>query len=92
MRWVTIMISGWGTNVFVVRTVIALNKPSWFCIRDFANFALYLANQLGFFSIYNANLETLVLRALKDFVTVKTEERLGCILARWDLTVRKGHI
>lgn len=78
-----VMMSCKRTNFFVVWTVVALNKPGWFGIRNFVDFALYFSKQFGLFPIYNANLETLVLRTFENFVTMKTEEGFGCVLARW---------
>ena len=80
---------GHGTTyIGEVRTVVTFHQPRWLGIRDFTNFTLDHAIELGFFSFDKTNLETLVLWTFKNFITMKTEESFSRVLSSYGKRMR----
>lgn len=61
--------------------MIPLSQPGRLCVRNLTEGAGYTTMEYRRLVLECADDQTLILRLLKDFIQVKTEERLRCVLS-----------
>ena len=72
--------------VLVVRTMIAGAKPCRLGVRNLADGTWLAKRDLRGLPLEDANLETRILRALENFLSVKAVEGFRCIFTGCDLS------